>query len=70
MKATSLSPLLFCLLCILPQAKAATEDLGTLPGGVVVDNTGHATYAIPLDVSPGTGAVQPSLSLVYNSGGV
>ncbi len=43
--------------------------VGSLPGDVVVDNTGKATYSIPLTVPPGTGGMEPKLSLVYSSSG-
>lgn len=42
---------------------------GSLPGAIVVDNTGTANYQIPLSVPPGRAGTQPDLSLVYNSGG-
>lgn len=48
---------------------AASLTPGSLPGAVVVDNTGTANYSIPLSVPPGRAGTQPDLSLVYNSGG-
>lgn len=47
----------------------AETVVGTLPGDVVVDNTGAATYTIPLSVVPGTAGMQPDLSLQYSSQG-
>jgi len=47
----------------------AIDLAGTLPGEIVVDNTGSATYAIPLNVLPGTGGMKPELSLMYSSRG-
>ena len=43
--------------------------VGTLPGEVEVDNTGNATYRIPLDLPPGTGGLEPTLFLQYRSNG-
>ncbi|NRA28557.1 MAG: VCBS repeat-containing protein, partial [Opitutales bacterium] len=45
------------------------DPVGTLPGEVSVNSQAMATYAIPIDVVPGTGGVQPDLSLIYNSQG-
>ena len=45
----------------------ATEFPGTLPGSVVVDNRGSASYSIPIEVVPGTGGVEPKLKLQYSS---
>ncbi|GHC11877.1 RHS repeat-associated core domain-containing protein [Cerasicoccus arenae] len=42
---------------------------GSLPGSIVVDNTGTANYSIPLSVPPGRAGTQPDLSLIYSSGG-
>lgn len=41
--------------------------VGTLPGSVVVNSLGAATYEIPVIISPGSAGMQPSLSIVYNS---
>ncbi len=43
--------------------------VGTLAGDVSVDNKGAANYSIPLEVPPGRGGVQPSLSVNYSSQG-
>lgn len=45
----------------------AAEVPGSLPGGFNVDNRGGAGYSIPLQVVPGIGGVEPSLSLDYHS---
>jgi RHS repeat-associated protein len=42
--------------------------LGTIKGGFGTDANGGATYTIALAVPPGTGGMEPSLSLFYNSG--
>ncbi|NDV63385.1 hypothetical protein G0Q06_13045 [Puniceicoccales bacterium CK1056] len=45
----------------------AVDLAGTLPGEVVVDNQGAATYAIPIEVIPGTGGMQPDLKFLYST---
>lgn len=46
---------------------APVEVVGALPGEVVVDNTGKANFSIPIAVAPGTGGLQPNISLIYSS---
>ena len=41
--------------------------VGELLGHVAVDNTGAASYAIPIDVSPGTAGMEPKLAISYSS---
>ncbi len=43
------------------------EVVGSLPGQVSVNNFGAASYAIEVDLPPGTGGVQPELKLRYDS---
>ena len=38
-----------------------------LPGAFAVNETGAATYTIPLSLPPGVGGMEPKLELVYNS---
>ncbi|MEM9227763.1 MAG: SpvB/TcaC N-terminal domain-containing protein, partial [Verrucomicrobiota bacterium] len=52
---------------VLPSVPATASTPGTLPGDIVVDNTGTATYTIPIDMPPGTGGMVPELSLQYSS---
>lgn len=40
---------------------------GTIPGAFDVSSVGAATYQLPIEIGQGTGGMQPSLSLVYNS---
>ena len=41
--------------------------VGTIAGDASVSSTGAAVYQIPIEVMPGTGSVQPNISIVYNS---
>ncbi|MBC3930028.1 GBS Bsp-like repeat-containing protein, partial [Undibacterium sp. CY21W] len=44
-------------------------DAGTLPGSLDVNKNGGATYSMAIDVPPGTGGLQPQLTLNYDSQG-
>jgi hypothetical protein len=46
-----------------------SEEVGTLPGQLTVDDSGAAHYAIPLWVPEGRLGMQPDLSLMYSSRG-
>jgi hypothetical protein len=64
--------LLAVLLCVflatLDGALAATVA-GTIPGQLSVSESGAATYTISIPAPPGTGGIEPKLSLNYNSQG-
>lgn len=47
----------------------AQTAVGTSPGEFSVDETGAATYRMPLRVPPGVAGMTPELALVYNSRG-
>lgn len=46
-----------------------SAEVGTLPGQFRVDESGAATYNVPLTVPEGVAGVTPQLSLGYNSSG-
>jgi hypothetical protein len=47
----------------------ATASVGTIPGTFAVTDSGAATYSIPIQLPPGAGGLQPSLTLAYSSQG-
>ncbi|MCH6255979.1 hypothetical protein MLD52_05425 [Puniceicoccaceae bacterium K14] len=58
---------LFLALALLVVVAQGAVEVGTLPGKIEVNSSGAASYAIPLEVVPGTGNFQPALKLIYNS---
>jgi len=51
-----------------PTADHDSEKVGALGAQFRVNETGNATYSIPLWVAPGAAGTQPKLTLAYNSG--
>jgi len=47
----------------------ATLVAGTMPGQFAVNESGAATYRIPIQVPPGVAGMEPKLELAYNSQG-
>ncbi len=41
--------------------------VGELLGQIAVDNTGAASYSIPIDIAPGTAGMAPTLAISYSS---
>ena len=51
------------------QETRAQTVAGVTPGALSVEESGAASYTIPIAVPPGTAGMEPSLSLIYNSQG-
>ena len=52
-----------------PAAPVAPTIVGRTVGDFAVSQTGSASYSIPIAVPPGVAGIQPSLTIVYQSGG-
>ena len=50
-----------------PGPSASSDQLGATEGTFRVDESGSATYALPLSIASGTAGVAPSVSLNYSS---
>src|SRR6266581_3855335 len=47
-------------------AQAATAPVGATPGSFSVDPNGGANYTIPIQISPGSAGMAPSIALTYS----
>jgi RHS repeat-associated protein len=52
-----------------PSADTYSDSVGATPAEFRVDESGGASYSVPLFVAPGTAGMSPKLSLEYNSRG-
>ncbi|CAN7238865.1 FG-GAP-like repeat-containing protein [Polaromonas sp. LjRoot131] len=53
----------------MPAMAQGTTVAGTMPGQFAVNESGAATYRIPVQVPPGVAGMEPKLELSYNSQG-
>jgi hypothetical protein len=67
-RAAALAAALLPLVALAAPSLAQTVA-GVTPGALSVEESGAATYTVPIAVPPGTGGMEPSLSLVYSSQG-
>jgi hypothetical protein len=57
------------LVAALPAANNSSDEVGATAGSFRVDESGGATYNIPIVTAPASGGVAPQLSLNYSSQG-
>ena len=57
------------MLATVPAEDTNSTAIGTLPGNFNVDESGAATYSVPLSLPQGIGGVTPQLALFYSSNG-
>ena len=56
------------LMLALIATKVHSQAVMMLPGAFEVGTTGSASYVVPIEVPPGTGGMNPTLTLEYDSG--
>jgi len=54
---------------VFPAMAQTTTVAGTMPGQFAINESGAATYRIPIQVPPGIAGMEPKLELAYNSQG-
>lgn len=65
--ASAVAPCVLLAQHSLPAADAVSDAVGTTPGMFRVDESGQASYRVPIAVTPGVAGMAPDLALVYSS---